>query len=194
MSCTEDTNQAEIMAGGIVGIAENSQLYNVGNEGTVEVKGKKVSYAAGIIGNVGREVSLDNAYNTGRIYGISPETRSELYISGMISGIAVVNNFYNSDSVRLKVGNLTEIDGDVFIGESTKTFHYCYWNTGMLPFPLLQKGQATTSEFDPANGKLTRKVTIKGKIRQYITVATNAWVDAQKDGYVKWAGKKNCMD
>jgi hypothetical protein len=194
MSCTEAANEAEIMAGGIAGNAEDSQLANVGNEGMVEVKGNKVSYAAGIIGNVGRKVILENAYNKGKVYGTSPVKNSELYISGMVSGIAVVNNFYNSGSVRLKAINMSEIDGEAFTnirpGENTKTFNYCYWNTGMLPFPLLQKGQVTTSEFNPANGKLSRNVTISRKKYGNITVALNAWVNSQKSGYVKWTGKK----
>lgn len=194
MSYNEEAKNVEIITGGITGIAQSSKLANVGNQGTVETSGRKVIYAAGIIGNVGREVSLDNAYNTGKIYGVSPDKNSELYISGMVSGIAVVNNFYNSGSVRLKAANLKEIDGEAFTnirpGENTKTFNYCYWNKGLLPFPLLQKSQATTSEFNPKNGILSRKVTIKGKKYSDLSVALNAWVSAQKDGYVKWTGKK----
>ena len=111
----------------------------------------------------------------------------------MVGGIAVVNNVYSSGSVRLKAGNMKEIDGEAITnirpGENTKTFNYCYWATGILPFPLLQKSQYTTSEFNPKNGKLSRNVTIIGKKYRNVTATLNAWVTAQKSGYVKWSGK-----
>lgn len=97
------------------------------------------SIAAVIIGSAGRQVTVVNAYNKWKVYSIYPEKNSELYVSGLIGGIAVVDNFYNSGSVRLKAGNMKEINGEDFTnirpGEGAKSFNYSYWASGILLFP-----------------------------------------------------------
>ncbi|HOE55992.1 MAG TPA: S-layer homology domain-containing protein [Bacillota bacterium] len=186
------SSTGEIIAGGITGIGEYCRIYNAGNEGSVEASENKVLYAAGIAGNVGKEVSIANAYNKGNIYGISPDKNAELYVEGSTGGVTVVDNFYNSGSVRMKAGNMREVDGEAFTnirpGENTKTFNYCYWASGILPFPLTRKEQATTSSFNPGNGKLSRNVNIGGKQYDHIKDALNAWTATQQNEYLKWSG------
>lgn len=193
MGYVGNLNKEEILAGGITGTAENSKLSNVGNEEAVESNGSKVLYAAGIVGGVGRQVSIANAYNKGKIYGISPDKNGELYVAGIVEGIAVIDNFYNSGVVKLKAGNRAEIDGEAITnirpGENTKTFNYGYWASGILPFPLLQKAQPTSSEFNPSNGKLSRNVNVGGKSYGSINDALNAWIATQQNEYLKWSGK-----
>lgn len=193
MSYAGNLNKGEIITGGITGIAENSKLLNVGNEGAVESNGSKVLYAAGIIGNVGRQVTVANAYNKGKIYGTSPDKNAELYIAGLVEGIAIVDNFYNTGSVKLKAGNMREIDGDIFSnirpGENTKTFNHSYWVDGTSPFPPLQETQPTTSPFNPGNGKLSSNVNIGGKSYGSIVEALNAWISTQHSEYLKWSGE-----
>jgi hypothetical protein len=152
MSYAGNLNKGEIITGGITGIAENSKLLNVGNEGAVESNGSKVLYAAGIIGNVGRQVTVANAYNKGKIYGTSPDKNAELYIAGLVEGIAIVDNFYNTGSVKLKAGNMKEIDGDIFSnirpGENTKTFNHSYWVDGTSPYsPVIPPASILPSIF-----------------------------------------------
>ncbi len=186
-------SKLEIIAGGITGVAENAKILNVGNEGAVESNGSMILYAAGLIGGVGRQVAVANAYNKGKIYGASPYKNGELYVSGLVEGIAAVDNFCNIGSVRLKAGNTEEIDGDMFSnirpGENTSTFNYSYWVEGTNPFPPLQKIQPTASSFNPGNGRLSRNVSIGGKSYGNITDALNAWVSIQQGNYLKWSGK-----
>ena len=186
------SSKLEIIAGGIAGTAANSKLSNAGNEGAVESYGSKILYAAGLIGNAERQVTIANAYNKGKIYGSFPDTGGELYVSGLIDGIPVVDNFYNVGTVKLKAGDMGEIDGDMFCnirpGENTTTFNYSYWVEGTNPFPPLQKTQPTTSSFNPGSGKLSRNVSIGGKSYGNLVDALNAWVSTQKGDYLKWSG------
>lgn len=186
------SSTGEIIAGGITGIGEYCRIYNAGNEGSVEASENKVLYAAGIAGGVGKQVSIANAYNKGNIYGISSDKNAELYVEGSTGGVTVVDNFYNSGSVRMKAGNMREVDGEAFTnirpGENTKTFNYSYWASGILPFPLTRKEQATTSSFNADNGKLSRNINIGGKQYNNITDALNAWIGTQKNEYLNWSG------
>lgn len=188
-----NSNNEEIIAGGITGIGENTKISNVGNEGTVEGREAKILYVTGITGNGGREVSIKNAYTKGNIYGISSLKKADIYAEGLTGGVVTADNFYVSGRVRLKAGNLKEIDGDYITnirpGENTKSFNYGYWPSGVLPFPLLQKEQATTSSFNTSTGKLSRNVNIGGKSYNTITQALNAWIDTQKGDYLRWVGK-----
>lgn len=188
-----NSNREEIMAGGITGIGEVTKISNVGNEGSVEARDAKVLYVTGITGNGGREVSIKNAYSKGNTYGVSSYKNAELYVEGLTGGVVVADNFYISGTVRLKAGRLKEIDGDYITnirpGENPKSFNHGYWPSGVLPFPLLQKEQPTTSSFNTSTGKLSRNVNIGGKSYNTITEALNAWVDTQKGDYLRWVGK-----
>lgn len=192
-SYTGASNKEEVIAGGIAGISENSKILNAGNEGAVMATGSKILYAAGIVGNVGRQGSIANSYTKGNISGTSDKKNSELYIHGLTGGITTATNFYSGGTVRLKAGNLKEIDGETFTnirpGESPNTFNYGYWPSGTLPFPLLQKPHPTTSAFNMSNGKLLKIVTIGSSQYDDITDALNAWISTQREDYLKWKGK-----
>ncbi|MFA5324092.1 MAG: S-layer homology domain-containing protein [Smithella sp.] len=181
----------EIIAGGIVGTAMNGKVINVGNEGYVEAKGL-IIFSSGIMGKFGSEASIANAYNKGSIYGSSPADRSELYVAGLTDGIGIVENFYNSGTVRLEAGSMGEIDGNAITnirpGENTTKFNYCYWATGLFPFPFLVKVQPATSSFNTATGKLTKSINIGGKSQSIITGALNAWVSTKQGEYLTWSG------
>lgn len=187
-----NADREEIIAGGITGIGEFSKLLNVGNEGAIEARDAKILYSSGIIGGTGRQVSISNVYTKGNIYGTSPYRNSELYVEGLTGGVTTADNFYISGSAKLKAGNMKEIDGDAITnirpGENTKSFNYGYWPYGVLPFPLLQKEQPTTSSFNLSTGKLSRNVNIGGNQYYTITEALNAWIGTQKGDYLKWIG------
>ena len=73
MSYAGNLNKGEIITGGITGIAENSKLLNVGNEGA-ESNGSKVLMllASGVM----CASYCSNAYNKGKIYGILIKCRA----------------------------------------------------------------------------------------------------------------------
>lgn len=181
----------ETAAGGIAGKAIQGVLRNVGNEGNVEVKGPNYIFSSGITGICGREAKIENAYNKGSIYGSSTYSKAELYVAGLLDGEAVVDNFYNSGTARLKAIGMSEINGyaiaNIRPDYNTKTLNYCYWPSGLSPFPLLVPAQPNSASFNTSTGKLSKTVSIGGKGQSTLTAALNAWVSGRQGDYLNWS-------
>lgn len=183
--------EEEIVAAGVVGKAEEASLKNVGNEGNVETKTARIQHVIGIT-KPGRKTTIENAYSKGKIYGSTAQARGDIYAMGLGEAV-VTSNFYSGGTVRLKAGNLGEINGDALAnvrpGDKTSIYKYCYWNSSIDPFPgypTFNKPTATSKAVNISTGKLSTAVSIGGKQYDTLSQALNAWVAAQKGGYLGW--------
>ncbi|MCD8270198.1 MAG: Ig-like domain-containing protein [Parabacteroides sp.] len=119
-TCTNDYTTNGIMAGGIVGRAQNVRIQNCYSTGKITSTEGYTPYAGGIVGHISYVVQVSDCYSTGDITSSANRTGDAYSIAGGISGTlsqnSIIKNCYATGNISAALPNTTNSSSEVWAG------------------------------------------------------------------------------